>query len=187
MYTEKSMCETFELYLKNAPFFGGNDDTVEAAPAWYGWLGVYAPYVLRARLWLRLPPRLRVHGWFCKGCAAKKRRFLAAERLLKTAFLPPAPDCADAVMAVLLDKDTQAAKRAGDWGSFSGWIAAGVGLALSLLTVYVNGSFADIAQSRGGVSYLLALALIIGGAVTVYGALFIGSHMDALCKKFGLD
>jgi hypothetical protein len=45
--------------------------------------------------------------------------------------------------------------------------------------------FIKIAASEGS-SYMLPLGITIGAAVTCYGAVFIGSHLKELSRRFGL-
>jgi hypothetical protein len=121
----------------------------------------------------------------------KRRRLIsAAEDLLRADFLPTYPglerSIEDAVMAkvyneapfrsVFCDSRPVSIKR---------WIASGLVVLVSLSTVVCGLTF-DRVASVGGDSFLLPLGLTIGGIVTIYGALFIGSHMEELSEHFGL-
>jgi hypothetical protein len=116
-----------------------------------------------------------------------------AERLMKTTFFPAAG-------GVLEDRVMNAVKRdQGVWLSMStidtidnnealsmrGWIFTGIFVLLSLSTVLFGGDFGKVAAAFGS-SFLLPLGLTIGGIVSIYGALFIASHLDELEKILDL-
>jgi hypothetical protein len=142
-------------------------------------------------LGLRLQLRLRC--LFCPRCAQELERFELAQDILRNDFTPPGPDFADAVMARLFKEEApgeEGALERAEFGedsgvSFQGWVAAGLILFFSLTSAFLGMDFIKIAASEGS-SYLLPLGITIGAAITCYGAIFIGSHLKELSRRFGL-
>jgi hypothetical protein len=142
-----------------------------------------------------LPPlfhlRVKLHCLFCPQCAQEIERFELAQDILRSDFTPPGLDFADAVMAELFNEGALEAEESPetfgeDAGvSFRGWVAAGLILFFSLTSVFLGMDFIKIAAAEGS-SYLLPLGITMGAAITCYGAVFIGSHLKELSRRFGL-
>ncbi|MDR2510769.1 MAG: hypothetical protein LBC77_09025 [Spirochaetaceae bacterium] len=109
-----------------------------------------------------------------------ENRELVAERLMLESFMPPAPDIAGAVMLVIRKEACGAPRKV----TVKSWVFAGLFIFLSLTSAYFGGGFQTVA-AFSGISFILPLGITIGLIITVYGALFIGTNLDALCKKFG--
>ncbi|MDR0526384.1 MAG: hypothetical protein LBG79_00985 [Spirochaetaceae bacterium] len=122
-----------------------------------------------------------LHTAFCASCAAEKRRLNMAHRLMRGTFMPFFPNMAASVMRVLRIDETGAFKR----GSFSlrGWVIAGVFILFSLASAYFGIDFRAIVESSG-VSFILPFGITTGCVITIYGALFILSHLDDFHEKF---
>jgi len=69
--------------------------------------------------------------------------------------------------------------------STRGWVIAGIVILLSLISAFFGYDFHRVTKAAG-ISLLLPVGIIIGVFLTGYGALFIGSHLKELSKRFGL-
>ena len=128
--------------------------------------------------------RLYLHLLFCNKCAAQKRKLKMAKGLSLNTFMnaPPA-GIADSVMG-LIYKEALSKEAAAGEASIKGWVIAGIFVVLSLVSAYFGNAFNFLANIYG-LSSVVPAGITIGVVITVYSAIFIGSHMDALCKKFG--
>ena len=175
--THNADCDIFKKYINTITLFAVDGD--DAQTFFAAFRAKQASYVIRMRF--------AAHTLVCKVCAQKKRRLTAAEQVLKTGFLPPPPEpCADAVMAFILAGEGDALKEVHEYVSLRGWIIAGIVIVASLLSVYLNVDFGSIARTQG-LSFLLPLGITIGAVITAYSAMFIGTHLDMLCEKLGLN
>ena len=59
------------------------------------------------------------------------------------------------------------------------WIIAGCAVLLSMALIPVGGNF-GLFIAVAGVSYALPLALVLGVGITLYSALFVGTHVDTV-------
>ncbi|MDR0539876.1 MAG: hypothetical protein LBG74_05160 [Spirochaetaceae bacterium] len=197
----KTICKEFDIYIHKKTVFVydemcADEDVSAAQPIYTGEMPFLAAleslttagYIRFVHTLAKIAPALRftAHALVCKACAAKKRRLITADRVIRNAFLPPSPHCENAVMAALLADDALAAKVSTDYVPLHGWVIAGVIIVLSLLSVYFHSEFVSI-NSTQGISYILPLGITIGGVITAYGALFIASHLETLCSKLGLE
>jgi hypothetical protein len=69
--------------------------------------------------------------------------------------------------------------------SFRSWVISGLVIFFSLSTAFLSLDFDKIAVSQG-ISFLLPMGITIGSVLTIYGAIFIGSHIKELSERFGL-
>ena len=139
------------------------------------------PLLTQIRVWL--------HLLFCPDCAQKMERFEVCRDILISDFLPPAPGLEDSVMA-MINGEEGAPGETGEtlvpgFLSTRGWVIAGLIMFVSLATAFFGLEFNKIALAAG-MSFLLPVGITIGVALTVYGALFIGSHLKELSQRFGL-
>jgi hypothetical protein len=114
------------------------------------------------------------------------RNLRQTEALMKTDFFPPAPGFEDLIMERVYQES--AMEETGDAPagfSLRGWVFIGFFVLLSLSSAFFGMDFAEIASSEG-LSFLLPVSITIGVMLTVYGAMFIGSHLKALSDRFGL-
>ncbi|MCL2069660.1 MAG: peptidoglycan-binding protein [Treponema sp.] len=109
-----------------------------------------------------------------------------AEEIMKTDFFPPSPTFEDIIMQqVYKESAAEQLSDAPTGFSLRGWVLIGFFVLFSLSSAFFGMDFAEIANSEG-LSFLLPMGLTIGIMLTVYGALFIGSHLKALSDRFGL-
>jgi hypothetical protein len=140
---------------------------------------------------LLLRARIGIHLFFCPNCAQELERFEVTRDILRNDFFPPAPDFQEPVMlrvmreAVDPEEDMEAFPDHAEGLSFRGWVIAGLIVLISLSTSFFGLDFGRLAASEG-MSFLLPVGITIGAVVTVYGALFIGSHLKELSERFGL-
>jgi len=131
-----------------------------------------------------------LHLFVCPDCAEKVRRFELSAEILRDDFLPPSPELENAVMAAIAEdaeapEADEAAAFAGGF-SFRGWVVAGLGLLVSLTTIFLGMSFNNVAYAAGG-SLMIPIGITVGIVLTCYGALFIASHLKRLSQRFGLE
>ena len=170
-------CDIFKKYINTIALFAVDDDDTQTFFA--AFRAKQASYVIRLRF--------AAHTLVCKVCAQKKQRLATAEQVLKTGFLPPPPPhCTSAIMALVLAGEESALKENHEYVSLRGWIIAGIVIVASLLSVYLNVDFGRIARTQG-LAFLLPLGITIGAIITAYSAMFIGTHLDMLCEKLGLN
>jgi hypothetical protein len=128
---------------------------------------------------------LGLHLFLCPRCGEERRKLEAARGMMGAGFFPPAPDFEEALMARVLDEEGPEASDAPTGVSFRGWVITGCVILVSLSLSCFGIDFIWVARSQGS-SFLLPLGLTIGGVLTGYGALFIGSHLKELSARFGL-
>ena len=133
--------------------------------------------------------QIELHLLLCPGCAQEVERFEVCRDILRSDFMPPAPGLEDAVMALIAAEEGAAAEpeEAVIPGGFStkGWIIAGLVMLVSLATAFFGLEFNKVAHIAG-MSFMLPMGITIGIVLTCYGALFIGSHLGELTRRFGL-
>jgi hypothetical protein len=148
--------------------------------------------------------RINIHLLFCSRCFRELKRLESVREIMRTAFFPPSPGIEKTIMEKIAAETEdvgefsalhhfQNPRSAGSfesgflYGGFStrGWIIAGCFMLFSLLTVFFDMNFVSIAAAQGE-AFLLPLGLTIGGMLTAYCALFIGSHLKELSSRFGL-
>jgi hypothetical protein len=124
----------------------------------------------------------------CPDCAQEVERFEVCRDILHNDFLFPAPDLEHPIMSMINDGEEEAEICETEIpGGFSiqGWIIAGIVMLVSLATVFFGLEFNKIALIAG-MSFTIPIGITIGLALTIYGALFIGSHLKDLTERFGL-
>jgi hypothetical protein len=145
---------------------------------------------------LLLRARIGIHLFFCPDCAQEYERFQVTRDILKNDFFPPAPDFQEPVMLQIMRESAAPAEddlvpdfeefpAAVEGISFRGWVITGLVVLISLSTACLGLDFGRLAASEG-MSFLLPVGITIGAVLTVYGALFIGSHLKQLSERFGL-
>ncbi|MDR2245549.1 MAG: peptidoglycan-binding protein [Treponema sp.] len=144
-------------------------------------------------LWNRL--QIAVHIVLCPRCAEKTLLLEAVRDLLRTDFLPVPPAfIADSVMdrirTEVFDTSADMPFEFEEEGPtpevpFGGWVATGLIILFSLTASFMDMDFISLAAAQGS-SFLLPLGITIGVVITVYGAIFIGSHLEELSDRFRL-
>ncbi len=131
----------------------------------------------RAEEGAKLSPSLALHLARCPRCAA---RVELRRRALELYRRPgPEPDIASRVLALLpfLPRPRRSV-------SLRDWILTGLVLASSVVLVPAQKVFSLVITEYGN-RWMLPFVLVFGLAVSVFGALFIGTHMDELSGLVG--
>ncbi len=134
--------------------------------------------------------RLRFHLNRCASCAAEAARLRSSIEALATAFLPPAPDLTDAIMAaVRFDRAAQAVRaveeNTEEHVSYRNWVFSG-SIIFASLALFPLGQASGWLVRLLGSDLTFPIAVTLGAVLTAYCALFIGSHLDELAERFGL-
>ncbi|MDR1985364.1 MAG: peptidoglycan-binding protein [Treponema sp.] len=140
------------------------------------------PLPLRYRLYLGL------HRLYCPRCDEELKRLEAVQELLETGFLPEVPALEDVIMEEIYREEPHGPALDRDLAtgvSFRGWVISGLIILVTLPASFFGMNAVKLSASFGS-SLLLPLGLTIGGIVTSYGALFIGSHLNELSQRFRL-
>ena len=138
---------------------------------------------------------IAVHAFFCPSCAEEIERYNTAAYLMKEDFSPELPrlyennslSCLeDSIMSKVTEEELpQIQHSAHGVPSTRGWVIAGLILMVSLITAFFGLDFRSLANASG-MSFMLPMGITIGIILTIYGALFIGSHLKELSERFGL-
>jgi hypothetical protein len=140
---------------------------------------------------LRYRLELAAHILFCPRCAEKIVRLETTRELMRTGFLPhsPVPEGLENLIMERINRErieiADENRAASPEVSFASWVVTGFIILISLGTVILGMDFSTVAASLGS-SFLVPLGLTIGMVITVYGALFIGTHIKELSKRFSL-
>jgi hypothetical protein len=120
----------------------------------------------------KLSPALALHLARCPRCSA---RVELRRRALELYRLPgPEPDMASRVLAAL-----PFLPRPHRTVSLRDWILSGLALSASVVLVPAQKVFSLVIEEYGN-RWMLPFVLVFGLAVSVFGALFIATHMDEL-------
>jgi hypothetical protein len=129
--------------------------------------------------------RIRLHLLRCPNCRAETAKLNAARSLMRESFFPAAPSLEEAIMGrIALEEQPEELSEVAGF-SFKSWVITGLVILVSLSTSFLGMDFARVADS-GGPSFLLPVGITVGGVVTAYGAIFIGSHLKQLSARFNL-
>ena len=133
----------------------------------------------RAETGAKLSPSLALHLARCPGCSARvefRRRALELYRLPG-----PDPDIASRVLAALpfLPRPHRSV-------SLRDWILSGLILSASVVLVPAQGVFARVIEVYGN-RWTVPFALVFGLSVSVFGSIFILTHMDELSSLLGIS
>ena len=143
--------------------------------------------------------KLNLHLLFCSGCAQTLRRLELSDEILNSDFFPQASEGAleEKIMEQVLGNSTEnscevsaevfsgiEAEVPGGF-SFRAWVITGFFMLVSLAVVFFGLDFTSVASVYGS-SFLVPLGITIGTALTIYCAVFIGSHLKELTSHFKL-
>jgi len=150
----------------------------------YDYTGEPAPLLVQLQIAL--------HLFFCPDCTEKAERLERCREILVNDFFPPAPNLENTIMCRIAEEEDMAldapfAETTLVPGELStrGWVIAGIIILVSLTSAFLGLEFNQLARSAG-ISFLLPIGITIGIVLTCYGALFIGSHLKELSKRFRL-
>ncbi|MDR3200475.1 MAG: hypothetical protein LBT68_03350 [Spirochaetales bacterium] len=123
-----------------------------------------------------LPPALAAHLESCARCAAQIKALEAMMRS-RAAFanIQPEEDIALSVMARISESGAVKNPPEACPLSMGNWVGAGSLLFLGMLLIPFSTILPDLSALIPGLP--VVLPLVLGSAITVYAALFIGSHM----------
>jgi hypothetical protein len=126
---------------------------------------------------------------FSSRYTAKYIRLEAARDILRSDFFPPLPDAGieDSIMDLISMETVEELPdtRNSCEVSFRGWVITGLIVLVSLATSLFGTDFVRTIPDFA-LAFLLPVGITIGIIVTVYGALFIGSHLEELSDRFGI-
>ena len=135
---------------------------------------------------------ISIHTFFCPSCAEKINRYNAASAFMKEDFLPEILPESRSFLEIEnkimseIDLEEQPEKNYSAQGfSTRSWVISGLILLISLVTAFFGLDFKNLA-SASGMSFMLPMGITIGIILSIYGALFIGSHLKELSERFGL-
>ena len=133
--------------------------------------------------------RVGAHLLACPECAEKVERFGLCVKTMTEGFLPDSPGLEEGVMAAIAEEEgafdgTEVSVPGGF--SLGGWVVAGIVLLVSTATIFFGVEFRNVALASG-MSFMIPVGITVGIALTVYGAIFIGSHLKKLSERFGLE
>jgi len=147
----------------------------------YGY-GVSLPALIRIQI--------SMHSFFCSECARRIKIYENARNILSKDFFPVSPDIEDSIMAKIKTEEelSETEEMFSMPGGFStrSWVIAGVALAFSLVIAFFSLDYQNLSE-KIGISFILPMGITIGIILTTYGALFIGSHLQELSARFGLN
>ena len=137
--------------------------------------------------------QISLHSFFCCACSQEIDKYQAARAVLRKDFFPNAPEYLEnSIMTKIAnghEEDPLAAKLPAYTipGGLStrGWVIAGLIVMISLVTAFFGFDFKNL-TNEFGMSFILPVGITIGIVLTVYCALFIGSHLKELTERFGL-
>ena len=130
--------------------------------------------------------KIEMHLLFCMDCRERLRRFNLCNKILREDFLPESPDLEDTIMAHIAEEAQVGTRITVTEGfSFRGWSIAGLVLLISLATIFFGMDFNKVALASGTL-FVIPVGITVGLALSIYGALFIASHLERLSRKFGL-
>lgn len=126
----------------------------------------------------RLPIRVRIHLANCENCMAEIGTMEDAESLMRASVPEVTQDFSPVIMRRIAglapERQTIPVGR---------WILVGIALILSVALVPFGDSYLWVRETWG-TGFDIALFIVLGIAIAIYGAIFIGTHMDELCHRF---
>ena len=135
--------------------------------------------------------RVGLHTFFCSACTEEIENYQAARTMLKEDFFPHSLSIEESIMTKVYSEqnieEEQIETAYSTPGAFStrGWVIAGIVLIVSFGTAFFGLDFKNLAN-ESGMSFLLPMGITIGIVLTIYGALFIGSHLKEFTERFDL-
>jgi hypothetical protein len=132
--------------------------------------------------------QIDLHVFFCSACAAEIEQYESARTVMRNDFFPPSPRLEDSIMAKLKIENEATEEESqciSGVPSLRGWVISGLILIISLVTAFFGFDFKSLA-SESGMSFMLPMGITIGIILTIYCALFIGSHLKEFSERFGL-
>ena len=142
------------------------------------------PLINQVQIWL--------HTIVCPSCSQEIERYQVCNSILREDFFPSSPMLEDSIMAKVAaiaaeeeHKKIEELQTAAGGFSTRGWIIAGIIIFVSFAAAYFGLDFKRLAN-ESGISFLLPMGITFGIVLTLYSALFIGSHLKEFSERFGL-
>ncbi|MDL2228792.1 peptidoglycan-binding protein [Treponema sp. OttesenSCG-928-L16] len=132
-------------------------------------------------LWTRF--RVIFHAVHCRHCSEKIRRLEMTKDVLVRDFFPPTGGFDELIMGRIYAEMEENPEESHDTVPFRSWIITGVVIVASLLSALFGINSRHLADFFG-TSFILPLGLTIGCIISIYGILFIGTHLEEL-KELG--
>lgn len=127
----------------------------------------------------KVPLLVRLHTFFCPYCRkeiqAMQNKY---KRLAQDQPFEMHRDISTSIMLEVLQSPIQYKKQV----SYFKWISVGVVIVASRFLVSFSDTYIWLNQEFGG-NYELPLNIVLGSVISVYSALFIGSHLKDM-KRF---
>ncbi|GMO46677.1 MAG: hypothetical protein Ta2B_28380 [Termitinemataceae bacterium] len=170
-------CETIQDYLFQLMFAGNEREEI-----------CFQRFVKRLLITLHL-----LH---CENCGEFKRVIGKTSEIMASDFLPQSEvntEVSDAVMNIInrqnstiADLRPQQSWSEPDTDTFSlqTWVVSGLIIMISLLSAYFS---INLLSSQEILDFIVPIAITIGSVITAYGAIFIGTHLKELSKRFGIS
>lgn len=125
-----------------------------------------------------LPLPLRIHTLFCARCRAEIRGMEMA-LLAMQRFAPPSPeDLSREIMSSVM----RGVSEDGRIVPLYNWVAGGILLLAGVILVRFGDSFIWL-KERFGIDLELPLAIVLGVVLSVYAAVFVGTHIEELARR----
>ncbi|MDR0382726.1 MAG: peptidoglycan-binding protein [Spirochaetaceae bacterium] len=129
---------------------------------------------------------IALHIRRCPKCAAHRNALRSVSACLKEDFFPPPAGIAARVMPLARDSGVFAdmpPERAAP--PFRAWLIAGLAILVSLSSASLGIDYLTPVNVRS-VNFMLPFGITVGGVITAFGAIFIGSHIAELSKWLGI-
>jgi hypothetical protein len=129
---------------------------------------------------------IALHIRRCPKCAAHLRALQSVSACLKEDFFPPATGIASEIMArVREDGLLENTPQENAAPPLRTWLTVGLTILLFLSSASIGIDYLAPVNVRT-VSFMLSVGITVGGVITAFGAIFIGSHIAELSKWLGL-
>jgi len=129
--------------------------------------------------------RTGLHTLFCPSCSQDIANYHTARNIMNEDFFPSSPNLEEPIMAHILSDEERSSFSAPVFASTRGWVIAGLILMISLASAFFGFDFQKLVGEYG-MSFILPMGITIGIIITIYGALFIGSHLKEFSERLGL-
>jgi hypothetical protein len=120
------------------------------------------------------------------GALRTALRLRSAYRMMKSDFLPAAPDFRKEILSAILNEPLPAGLKEPDPVSLRSWFAVALVIVSSLVLAPFGGDFIKMASLLGS-DLLLPVAITLGMFMSLFSALLIGSHLKELKTFFGMS
>ncbi len=124
-----------------------------------------------------LSPAIRIHLFRCARCAGEVRAF----RLAMADLRPYEPFVLDGIESARIVDSVMRQPEYRKSISLFNWVGAGVLMFVGIFLAPFSDQFMSLRDHFGG-DLEVPFSLVMGVMVTIYAAIFIGTHMDELSR-----